>query len=224
MSDELISSEYQVISSAHFLKRCFEAGNFVPTPTALVRTEVQHLLGGYRSDLPHTGDLEMWMRFAAHGPVGVVHALQAYKGNHESNMSIQYFNQSLGDLKEVLQACEQAVAKWGGQFPESGLWLDLSRKCAGETAFWRGSKAFDHGDIEGCMACLEFAERIDPGIRQSKAWQRLQKKKLIGHRLWRAIRPALDRLRKYKKPFSQPAPGTHSPMAQLAGWWPEYHS
>ena len=36
----------------------------ISTPTAVVRTSVQQAIGGYRHDLPHTADVEMWMRFA----------------------------------------------------------------------------------------------------------------------------------------------------------------
>src|SRR4051812_26069578 len=39
------------------------------TPTAIVRTSIQQAIGGYRSDLPHTADVEMWMRFAVHSDI-----------------------------------------------------------------------------------------------------------------------------------------------------------
>src|SRR4051794_17612091 len=44
--------------------------NQVATCSAVVRTKLQKSLGGYRRDLPHAGDMEMWLRFAAHGSVG----------------------------------------------------------------------------------------------------------------------------------------------------------
>ena len=36
---------------------------------------LQQQVGGYRAELPHSGDMEMWMRFAAHAPVGVLRAV-----------------------------------------------------------------------------------------------------------------------------------------------------
>jgi len=63
---------HQVISGERFLERCCARGNPVPTPTAVVRTSLQHRLGGYRPELPHSGDMEMWMRFAIHAPVAVL--------------------------------------------------------------------------------------------------------------------------------------------------------
>src|SRR5215469_4984355 len=50
------------------------ADNLVATCSAIVRTELQKRVGGYRHDLPHTGDMEMWLRFAAHASVGFVSA------------------------------------------------------------------------------------------------------------------------------------------------------
>ena len=51
-------------------------GNIVSTCTAVVRTELQKRLGGYRRELPHAGDMEMWLRFAAHASVGFVSSFQ----------------------------------------------------------------------------------------------------------------------------------------------------
>ena len=40
--------------------------NCITSPEVMVRTSVQKQVGGYDPRLPHTGDLEMWMRLAAH--------------------------------------------------------------------------------------------------------------------------------------------------------------
>src|SRR3712207_4053622 len=42
--------------------RCRTGQNVLSSPEAVVRTSVQQQVGGYRPDLPHAGDLEMWMR------------------------------------------------------------------------------------------------------------------------------------------------------------------
>jgi hypothetical protein len=41
-----------------------------------VPATTQKHLGGYRPELPHAGDMEMWLRFAAHGGVGRIHAFR----------------------------------------------------------------------------------------------------------------------------------------------------
>ena len=39
--------------------------NVVPSPTAIVRTSMQKRAAGCRPELPHAGDMEMWLRLAA---------------------------------------------------------------------------------------------------------------------------------------------------------------
>ena len=67
------------------------AENLVATCSAVVRTDLQKQLGGYRKELPHTGDMEMWLRFAAHASVGFISAYQGVYRQHRANMSITYY-------------------------------------------------------------------------------------------------------------------------------------
>ena len=105
-----VSAEHRIVTGPQYLEHCCRAGNAVPTPTAVVRTELQHRLGGYRSELPHSGDVEMWMRFALHAPVGVLRAVQAYYRHHERSMSMAYYARPLRDRREHLQAFQ--VRTW----------------------------------------------------------------------------------------------------------------
>ena len=65
-------------------------GNFIGTATAVVRTSMQKALGGYLPELPHAGDLEMWLRFALAGRISFIRTPQAFYRRHESNMSKGY--------------------------------------------------------------------------------------------------------------------------------------
>ena len=64
--------------------------NEVATATAVVRTTAQKELGDYRVDLPHAGDLEMWLRFALRSQMAHIRAPQAIYRRHESNMSLRF--------------------------------------------------------------------------------------------------------------------------------------
>jgi len=64
--------------------------NWVATATAIARTTVQKKLGGYLAALPHSGDMEMWLRFALHSRVAYLGVPQAVYRQHESNMSRAY--------------------------------------------------------------------------------------------------------------------------------------
>jgi len=76
---------------------CATGANLVATPTAIGRTNVQKHVGGYKESLPHAGDLEMWLRFAAHGAVARIDAVQAVYRRHTSAMSNAYFARMLSD-------------------------------------------------------------------------------------------------------------------------------
>src|SRR5207248_1376403 len=81
---------WRVVGGGEFIEWCCRTGqNPVATPTAVVRTSLQKQLGGYRKELPHTGDMELWLRFAAHAAVAVINAEQAYKRMHPGNMQHQ---------------------------------------------------------------------------------------------------------------------------------------
>jgi hypothetical protein len=70
---------------------CAVGSNLIITPTAIARTSVQKYIGGYRASLPHSGDMEMWLRFAAHGAVAKLDVVQAIYRKHRSNMSDPYY-------------------------------------------------------------------------------------------------------------------------------------
>ncbi|HEY2892232.1 MAG TPA: glycosyltransferase family 2 protein [Dongiaceae bacterium] len=64
--------------------------NWVATAAAITRTTVQKKLGGYLPALPHSGDLEMWLRFALRSRVAYLDVPQAVYRLHEKNMSLGY--------------------------------------------------------------------------------------------------------------------------------------
>lgn len=216
---EAISNEYRILSGSEFLQYCFTRGNAVHTPTAVVRTELQHHLGGYRTDLPHSGDMEMWMRFAVHASLGVLRAVQGYYRRHSGNMSLQYYGRLLSDRREVIQACEEILDRWGAQFPESGSWRESMFERMGLESFSSASYSFDKGDIARYRAFLEFAEEVYPDIRGLSMWWKLRAKVLLGHALWLRIRPAWNRLRGRREIPSDLLAAAHSRTAP-EGWWP----
>jgi glycosyltransferase involved in cell wall biosynthesis len=85
-----LDGKWCVLSGEDFTRHCVSIANPVSTPTAVVRTGLQQQIGGYRPELPHSGDMEMWMRFAAHGAVGIIRDVQAYYRWHGQNMGREY--------------------------------------------------------------------------------------------------------------------------------------
>lgn len=59
--------------------------NRVRAPAIVVRRSAYEVLGGYRTDLPHAADWDMWTRLAAHGPVVLVDEVLACYRRHAAS-------------------------------------------------------------------------------------------------------------------------------------------
>jgi hypothetical protein len=111
-----------------FAQVCRLGRNVVASPEVVVRTEVQRRVGGYRADLPHSGDLEMWLRVAARSDVArVLGADQAYYRQHPASMSRSiYYPRLMADLEGRRDAFGSVL----GELP-AGSW---ARRCRADAA------------------------------------------------------------------------------------------
>jgi hypothetical protein len=182
------------------------ADNLVATCSAVVRTELQKRLGGYRHELPHTGDLEMWLRFAAHASVGFISEYQGVYRQHSANMSTTYYfisdgcliytrNGRLADLQQRKSAVDCFSEHCHDRLPGNehlcrGLYRRLS-----EVAVGRASAAFNDGEMEESRELSDFALAVCPEIKSSSAWLKLTCKRWLGARTWYAVRPAAAAIR-----------------------------
>jgi len=100
---------------------CNAGRNPISAPEVVVRTELQQRLGGYCAELPHAGDLEMWMRFAAHADVGLFrNVLHAYVRDHDSNMQRTRFASQLSRLTQRQAAFDHAFSRYGDRIDPTG--------------------------------------------------------------------------------------------------------
>ncbi len=186
---------WQVHPGREFLATCCETGeNPVATPTAIVRNTLLRQLGGYRHDLPHTADMELWMRLAARAPVGWLETHQAYKRMHAANMQLQY-QAALDELRHR-RAAFSAVFEGGalGLAEKDHLRATAWRRL-GISAFWAASAAFDDDDASRCQELLEFALSHYPELPSQPYWARFVMKRRLGSQFWRIVRPFADFVR-----------------------------
>jgi glycosyltransferase involved in cell wall biosynthesis len=202
----------RIVSGAEFWQASCEAtGNLVPTPTAVVRTKLQHLIGGYRPELPHTGDLEMWMRFAAQAPVGVIPADQAFYRIHGNNMHKKSYVEDRIVLDQHKEAFDLLFREYGDRFPNGA---DLHRKAmrgVANSCVARATRAFEDGQQRTCRELLAFAESVYPPIRQETRWSRLRVKRLMGSHAWGIVGGALRAVRGKRLPLER-HPFCHSQL------------
>jgi hypothetical protein len=91
-------SDKRILEGRELIELTGAEGNQVATCSAVVRTELQKHLGGYREELPHAGDIEMWLRFAAHASVGFIFPHQGVYRRHSANLSTAFYFASDGRL------------------------------------------------------------------------------------------------------------------------------
>jgi hypothetical protein len=167
--------------------------NIVPTPTAVVRTALQKAVGKYRTELPHTGDMEVWLRLAAYAAVGFVESPQAVYRRHGKNMSLSYSaSRRFPDVVERKAALDCFFERCSNVVPDSTrLRRNLLRLFALE-AVGLASEAFNYGELEITEKFLHFALHTSPTIDKSWAWAKLACKRRMGVKAWHALRPVIS--------------------------------
>jgi Glycosyl transferase family 2 len=162
------------------------------TPTAIVRTSVQQAIGGYRTDLPHTADVEMWMRFAVHSDVAYIKgADQACYRIHGTNMTVQRI--PIIDLQQRKAAYDALFAEYG-ELVSDADWLhrEANRKMAKE-ALWRACSAYHRRrmDITPVNELIDFARSTYPEFERLPEYWGLRWRQLIGPDLCPYLQPIM---------------------------------
>src|SRR5207244_174314 len=121
-------------------------------------------------------------------PIGVVRSVQAFYRWHAGNMSVQYYDQLLGDRREFLATCERVLAGEGAHLPEAGRWLEAMHWRVAIGAAKSANACTAIGDEAGCTAWLKFARETYPAVTSSRGWWRLQAQRVLV-RAWRKVRP-----------------------------------
>ena len=211
--------DMQVFDTGRLLHECV-TGNPISTPTMIVRTELQQAVGPYARELPHSADMEMWMRFASRSRVAVTRYVQAYKRLHPTNMSKGYF--ALRDVRERLKAFQFAGGHDPEMFARYGLPEEHVRQSVAREALWIASAYCDVDEPAAARECLDFAREVWPEIAASSSWGKTQLKLRLGARIApraRGVAAALGLASHEETLFDPrlgPRPGT------LQGWWPPY--
>jgi len=194
-SPQQLSPTLKIIPGHEFFRSvCQDGENVVDTPTAVVRTALQKRVGGYRKDLPHAGDMELWLRLSLHADVGFIDAEQAVYRLHGTNMYLGY--RGAPDLLQRLAAVEVLLNEYPDRLPDRERLRRQVRRAIARSAYWLANHAADDGETQACSSMLDLAVTIYPRIRLWPGWWRLALKRLMGRRIWATVRPVARRLRR----------------------------
>ncbi|MBW8804606.1 MAG: glycosyltransferase [Catenulisporales bacterium] len=187
------SGQWAVRPGMWWLQRRFRAAQgCITSPEVVMRTSVQRRIGGYDPALPHSGDIEMWMRAAAVSDVGHIRgADQAYYRRHGSNMSAVDFGGQLDDLRQRRAAFESVLVKCAEELPERAAWAAHMRRRIARQALRRAVRAYDKG-LTGTVPVdelLEFAADCWPEYRRLPEYAGLRVRRAVGVRAMPYLRP-----------------------------------
>ena len=151
---------------------CRRGSNVISSPEVVVRTSLQQAIGGYRADLPHTADAEMWMRFAVHSDIAHLRGVdQAFYRIHAAQMStsrVPYV-----DLVHRKAAYDAVFDVYANRIPDAGrLSRHANRKMARE-ALWRACRAYERRRMDSTPIAelVAFAESAYPDTsRLPESW------------------------------------------------------
>ena len=166
--------------------RCRKGLNCILCPEVVMRTSIQHAIGGYDARLPHSGDLEMWMRAAAVSDVGRVNGpVQAHYRIHSASMQRTTYSGHVIDLEGRLAAFEKVLgssSSSGSRVPRRDEMMATARRSLALASCQYARLAYEGGreDLEPIDEYLAFAERVWPEVRGAREWRQVQRRAAAG--------------------------------------------
>lgn len=153
--------------------QCRRGLSIINSPEAVVRTSIQHQVGYYRPELPHSGDLEMWLRIADVARVGRINGVnQAYRRVHSDSMMSTGYGTLMADLEERIKAYDSFFCR--STLPDirkKQLRHVVRHRMAAEALEWSAASA-EAGNIPvmDIDDAVSLALDINPGAASSAAY------------------------------------------------------
>jgi peptidoglycan/LPS O-acetylase OafA/YrhL len=171
---------------------CGLAHTPVTSPEVVVRTALQKQIGGYLHELPHTGDAEMWMRFAAHSDVAYVKgADQAYYRMHATNMTTERV--PIVDLRQRKAAYDALFAARGDRIPDADRLAGRVHRAMAKEALWRACRAYERRrmDTTPIDELTAFARSAYPRVHRLPEYWGLRWRQMVGPKLCPYLQPIM---------------------------------
>jgi glycosyltransferase involved in cell wall biosynthesis len=162
-------------------KRVHGGNNVITSPEVVVRGSIQKRVGGYRPELPHSGDLEMWMRIAAISNIAYVRQIQAYYRVHSSSMQRTKYQSSFVDLVHRKAAFDRFFEHHPSFASTPDLHQIVNRTLARE-ALWDACRAYDHNHVEPARIgeLVQFAIDAYSGTHSLPEYSALKRRQRLG--------------------------------------------
>jgi glycosyltransferase involved in cell wall biosynthesis len=169
---------------------CQRGYNVISSPEVVVRTSIQQRIGGYLPELPHTGDAEMWMRFALHGDVaylkGVDQAFYRIHGTQMTNDRVPYV-----DLIQRKAAYDALFAAYEPQIPDAARLRRRAGRTMAKEALWRACRAYERRRMHNTPIAelVEFARAAYPHTARLPEYWGLRWRERVGPQMCPYLQP-----------------------------------
>ncbi len=165
--------------------RYSRAVNCISQPEAVIRTSALRRAGSYNWRLPHTSDLEMWLRLAAIAPVGRINGVdQGYYRVHPGSMQRTVNAGLLKDFVGRRDAFLGALSAVGVQTRFASVLERMVRKELAAQALDCCCRAFDRERVHAVPVAelTEFAVATFPDSPTLPEWRGLEARRRKGMR------------------------------------------
>ncbi len=167
-----------------WIERCCRTGqNPISSPEVVARTTLYKTLGGYRADLPHAADLEMWLRFAAHADLVYLRGVdQAYYRWHLASMSKTRFSAVIDDFRQRKLTFDAVFDHYSDRIPDAARLRRTANRTLAREVLWYACRAYDLDRLEDeSVEELEaFARGCDPDADRLLESRELRLRRRIG--------------------------------------------
>lgn len=156
------SFDWHLLTNRSLLQRLCETGRpdasrfMIPGTTALVRTSAQKRVGFYKDCLPHTSDLDMWLRFGCIGGAAETTAIQGIRRVHPLNRSASLHTCHSWNLHWEA-AFDAFFKEEGASLGDASRLRRTARRALAERAYWGVASNLLRGDLALSSKLLLFA-------------------------------------------------------------------
>ena len=163
--------------------RCRAGYNVITSPEVVVRGSIQRAVGGYRKELPHAGDLEMWLRIAAVSDVAYVREVpQAFYRVHPKSMMRTVYRGSFFDLQQRRDAFEAFFRHCREYLDEGERLRCLANRTLAREALWDACRSYDRNQVQESRAdeLVEFALKTCADAKSLPEYAALLRRRRLG--------------------------------------------
>jgi glycosyltransferase involved in cell wall biosynthesis len=177
--------------AAWIAKRCKAGTNCISSPEVMLRASSLQEVGYFDPRLPVTGDLELWLRIAAHADIGYLRGTdQAYYRRHPLSM-YRSRREVLGDLEDRRSAFSLFFETERALVPDADRHEAAFRIALANEALWKACRAYDRGRVSETPigGLLYFAASTWPDADDLPLARALRRRMRLGERACRALQP-----------------------------------